>query len=39
MIANLGYLNKFVNQYKNTYCCSIGKKVVEAIYSALTKEI
>ena len=36
----LGYLNKLVDEYNNTYHCSIGKKSVDANnYSALTKEI
>ena len=36
----LGYLNKLVDEYSNTYHCSISKKSVGANnYSALTKEI
>ena len=36
----LGYLNKLVDEYNNTYHCSISKKSVDANnYSALTKEI
>ena len=35
----LGYLNKLVDEYNNTCHCSIGKKPVDADYSALTKEI
>ena len=35
----LGYLNKLVNQYNNTYHHSNEKKTVDADYSALTKEI
>ena len=44
MIANdskpyLGYLNKLVKEYNNTYHRSIGKKPLGAGYSALTEEI
>ena len=35
----LGYLNKLVDQYNNAYHRSIGKRPVDADYSALTKEI
>ena len=35
----LGYLNKLVDQYNNTYHCSIDKKPADADYSALTEEI
>ena len=35
----LSYLNKLVDQYNNAYHCSIGKRPVDADYSALTKEI
>ena len=33
------YLNKLVDQYNNTYHHSIGKKPVNANYSALTEKI
>ena len=32
-------MNKLVDQYNNTYHCSIGKKPVTADYPALTKDI
>ena len=35
----LSYLNKLVDQYNNTYHHSIGKKPINANYSALTKKI
>ena len=35
----LGYLNKLMDEYNNTYHCSIGKKPVEVDYSALNDEI
>ena len=35
----LGYLNKLVGEDHNTYPRSIGKKLINADYSALTKEI
>ena len=35
----LGYLNKLVDEYNNTYHRSIGKKPIDADFSALTKEI
>ena len=35
----LGYLNKLVDECSNTYHYSIGKKSVDADYSALNKEI
>ena len=35
----LGYLNKLVDEYNNTYHLSIGKKSIDADFSALTKEI
>ena len=35
----LGHLNKLVDEYNNTYHCSIGKKPFHADYSALSKEI
>ena len=34
-----GYLNKLVDEYNNTYHCSIGKNSIHADYSALTEEI
>ena len=34
----LSYLNKFVNQYNNTYHHSINKKSINADYSALTEK-
>ena len=41
MIANdnKSYLNKLVDQYSNTYHTSIGKKPINADYSALTEKI
>ena len=44
MIANdsksyLGYLNKLVDEYNNTYHHSIKKKPIDADYSALSEEI
>ena len=35
----LNYLTKLVNEYNNTYHCSIGKKAIHADYSASTEEI
>ena len=35
--SDLAYLNKLVDQYKNTYHHSIGKKAINADYSALTE--
>ena len=35
----LGYLNKLVDEYSNTYHLSIGKKPIYADHSALTEEI
>ena len=35
----LDYLNKLIDQYNNTYHCSIDKKPVDVYCSALTKEI
>ena len=35
----LGYLNKLVDEYNNTYHLSIGKKPIDADFSALTKEM
>ena len=32
-------MNKLVDQYNNTYHCSIGKKPIDADYSALTKVV
>ena len=34
----IGYLNKLVDQYNNTYQHSIGKKLVDVDYSALTEK-
>ena len=39
MISYLGYLNKLVDKYNNTYHCSIGKRPTDADFSALTKGI
>ena len=39
MIVNLSYLNKLIDQYSNLYHCSIGKKVIDVDYSALTESI
>ena len=43
MTANIsksyqGYLNKLVDEYHNTYHCSVGKKPIHADYSALSKK-
>ena len=35
----LGYLNNLVDEYSNTYHCSIGKKPIHVDYSALIEEI
>ena len=35
----LGYLNKLVDEYNNTYHCSISKKPINADYSSWTEEI
>ena len=35
--SDLAYLNKVVDQYNNTYHHSIGKKAINADYSALTE--
>ena len=35
--SDLAYLNKLVDQYNNTYHHSIGKKAINANYSALTE--
>ena len=35
----LGYLNKQVDQYNNTYDHSIDKKPIDADYSALTEKV
>ena len=35
----LDFLNKFVDEYNNTYHHSIDKKSVDAYYSALIEEI
>ena len=37
--ADLSYLNKLVDQYNNTYHCSINKKPINTDYSALDKKI
>ena len=34
----LGYFNKLVDEYNNSYQCSICKKLFDAEYSALTKK-
>ena len=34
----LGYLNKLVNEYNNTYHCSIGGKPNNADYSTFSEE-
>ena len=39
LTANLGYLNKIIDEYNNTYHHSIVKKLADADYSALTEEI
>ena len=38
-MSYVSYLNKLVDEYNNTYHCSVGKKPIEADYSALTEEI
>ena len=35
----LGYFNKLVDEYSNAYRRSVGKKPIDAGYSALTEEI
>ena len=35
----LGYLNKLVDEYNNSYHCSISKKSTDADYSGLTATI
>ena len=35
----LDYLNKLVHEYNNLYHRSIGKKPIDADYSALTEEV
>ena len=35
----LGYSNKLVEEHNNTYHCSIGKRPMDADYSALPEEI
>ena len=35
----LPYLNKLLDQYNNTYHCSVNKKPINAVYSALTENI
>ena len=37
--SHLPYLNKLVEQYNNTYHHSIDKRIANADYSALTKNI
>ena len=37
--SSLGYSNKLIDKYNNTYHHSIGKKSIDADYSILTKEI
>ena len=37
--SDLGYLNKVVDEYNNTYHHSIGKNPINADWSALTEEI
>ena len=37
--TNLSYLNKLVDQYNNTYYHSIGRKPINAGYSAVTEKI
>ena len=37
--SHLPYLNKLVDQYNNTYHHSIDKRIANANYSALTKNI
>ena len=37
--SDLGYLNKLVDEYNNTYHHSIGKNPINADWSALTEEI
>ena len=39
MKSYLGYLNKLVNHYNNTYCQSINEKPINADYSVLTEKI
>ena len=39
LTANIGYLNKIIDEYNNTYHHSIVKKLSDADYSALTEEI
>ena len=33
-----GYLNKLVDEYSNSYHCSIGKRPIHEDYSALSEE-
>ena len=35
----LGYLNRLVDEYNNTYHCSMGTKIIDVHYSALFEEI
>ena len=37
--SHLPYLNKLVDQYNNTYHHSLDKRIANADYSALTKNI
>ena len=39
MISYLGYLNKLLDLYNKSYCHYIGRKPMDADYSALTKEL
>ena len=38
-LSYLYYLDKLVDEYNNTYRRSIGKKPIDADYTALTEEI
>ena len=37
--SNLGYLNKLVDEHKNTYHHSIGKNPIDTDYSALSEKV
>ena len=37
--SSLGYSNKLIDKYNNTYQCSVDKKSIDDYYSALTKQI
>ena len=37
--SNLGYLNKLVDEHKNTYYYSIGKNPIDTDYSALSEKV